>query len=50
MKLLYSKNLFDARTLWLTPNTTTPYAVGEIDTKNGPIVVDNPGPVLRYCR
>jgi hypothetical protein len=30
----------------LTPNTTTPYAVGEIDTKNGPVVVDNPGPVL----
>ena len=40
------EELFDARTLWLTPNTTTPYAVGEIDTKNGPIVVDNPGPVL----
>ena len=40
------ENLLDARSLWLTPNTTTPYAVGEIDTKNGPIVVDNPGPVL----
>ncbi|MCF6171202.1 MAG: DUF1254 domain-containing protein [Bacteroidales bacterium] len=40
------ENLLDARSLWLTPNTTTPYAVGEIDTKNGPVVVDNPGPVL----
>ena len=40
------ENLLDARSLWLTPNTTTPYAVGEIDTKNEPIVVDNPGPVL----
>ena len=40
------ENLFDARTLWLTPNTTTPYAVGEIDTKNGPVIVDNPGPIL----
>lgn len=40
------ETLLDARSLWLTPNTTTPYAVGEIDTKNGPVVVDNPGPVL----
>jgi len=40
------ENLLDARSLWLTPNTTTPYAVGEIDTKDGPVVVVNPGPVL----
>ncbi len=40
------ENLLDARSLWLTPNTTTPYAVGEIDTKYGPVVVENPGPVL----
>ncbi len=40
------ENLLDARSLWLTPNTTTPYAVGEIDTKNGPVVLENPGPVL----
>jgi hypothetical protein len=40
------ENLLDARSLWLTPNTTTPYAVGEIDTKNGPVVVVNPGPIL----
>jgi hypothetical protein len=32
--------------LWQTPNTTTPYAAGEIDNQNGPVVVDNPGPVL----
>ena len=37
---------FDARSLWLTTNTTTIYAAGEIDTKNGPVVVDNPGPIL----
>lgn len=40
------EDMLDARSLWLTPNTTTPYAMGEIDTKNGPIVVENPGPVL----
>ena len=40
------ENLMDARSLWLTPQTTTPYATGEIDTKNGPVVVVNPGPVL----
>ena len=40
------EQLFDARSLWLTTNTTTIYAAGEIDTKNGPVVVDNPGPIL----
>jgi len=40
------EDYLDARSLWLTPNTSTPYAMGEIDTKNGPVVVENPGPVL----
>jgi hypothetical protein len=40
------ENLMDARSLWLTPQTTTPYVTAEIDVKNGPIVVENPGPVI----
>jgi len=36
----------DARTLFLTPQTTTPYATAEVDVKNGPVVIDNPGPIL----
>jgi hypothetical protein len=40
------EDLMDARSLWLTPQTTTPYVTGEIDTKNGPVVLVNPGPVL----
>jgi hypothetical protein len=40
------EDLMDARSLWLTPQTTTPYVTGEIDVKNDPIVVENPGPIL----
>jgi hypothetical protein len=40
------EDLMDARSLWLTPQTTTPYVTGEIDTKDGPVVLINPGPVL----
>ncbi len=38
----------DARTLFLTANSTTPYIVGEIDVKNGPIVVEIAQPVLGF--
>ena len=38
--------LMDARTLFLTAQSTTPYAFAEVDLKNGPVVVEIPGPVL----
>ena len=38
--------LMDARTLFLTAQSTTPYAFVEVDLKNGPVVVEIPGPVL----
>jgi hypothetical protein len=40
------EGLMDARTLFLTAQSTTPYAFAEIDLKNGPVVVEIPGPVL----
>lgn len=41
-----TESLLDARSLLLTPNTTTPYIMGEIDLKNGPVAVDVGVPVL----
>ena len=41
-----TEDLLDARGLLLTAQSTTPYAFTEIDLKNGPIVVEIPGPVL----
>ena len=35
-----SEQKLNAHSLWLTPNSTTPYISGEIDTKNGPVVVE----------
>ncbi len=29
-----SETLFDHNSLWLTPNTTTPYAMAEVDVKS----------------
>jgi hypothetical protein len=40
------EDLLDARGLLLTAQSTTPYALTEIDLKNGPVVVEIPGPVL----
>ncbi|MCK4678151.1 MAG: hypothetical protein KAT48_08480, partial [Bacteroidales bacterium] len=34
-----TENLMDARSLFLTAQTTTPYITGEIDLKNGPVVI-----------
>ncbi len=42
------EGLMDARTLFLTAQSTTPYAFAEIDLKNGPVVVEIPGPVLGF--
>jgi hypothetical protein len=36
----------DARSLWLTPNTTTPYVHTELDVKNGPVVIEIGSPVI----
>ena len=41
-----TETLLDARGLLLTAQSTTPYAFAEIDLKNGPIVIEIPGPVL----
>ncbi|BHH84692.1 hypothetical protein LA52FAK_29810 [Desulforhopalus sp. 52FAK] len=41
-----TEDLADARGLLLTAQSTTPYAFAEINVKNGPIVVEIPGPVL----
>ncbi|TWT80433.1 hypothetical protein CA13_18500 [Planctomycetes bacterium CA13] len=41
-----TETLMNARSLWLTPQTTTPYVHGEIDVKNGPVVVELGSPVI----
>ncbi|WP_434763667.1 DUF1254 domain-containing protein [Vibrio fortis] len=41
-----SEGMLNARSVWLTPNTTTPYVTGEVDVKNGPVVVEISTPVL----
>lgn len=40
------EGLMDARTLFLTAQSTTPYGVAEINLKNGPVVVEIGVPVL----
>ncbi|OHX68561.1 hypothetical protein NH26_12800 [Flammeovirga pacifica] len=40
------KDMFDARSLWLTPNTTTLYGIAEINVKEGPTVLEVPSGVL----
>lgn len=42
------ENLMDARTLFLTANSSTPYILGEIDLKNEPVVVEIAQPVLGF--
>ncbi|QFU76242.1 DUF1254 domain-containing protein [Halioglobus maricola] len=41
-----TEQLMDARAIWLTPNTTTPYIHAEVDVKNGPVVVELQTPVI----
>ena len=41
-----SESLMDAKSLFLTPNTTTPYVLMEFDVKEGPMVIDVHSPVL----
>ena len=40
------EDLLDARSLWLTPNTTVMYCIAEINVKNGPTVMEVPPGVL----
>jgi len=41
-----TETLMDAKSLWLTPNTTTPYAHAEINVKSGPVVIEVGSPVI----
>ncbi len=40
------ENLMDSKSLFLTPNTETVYAMTWLDLKNGPMVVESPPNVL----
>ena len=40
------QDMLDARSLWLTPNTTTLYGIAEINVKDGPTVLEVPSGVL----
>ena len=40
--LVLWENLYDARSLLLTPQTTTPYAFAEINVKDEPVIVEVP--------
>lgn len=40
------EDLMDARSLWLTPNTTVVYCIAEINVKDGPTVMEVPSGVL----
>jgi len=44
--VLISEELLDSKSLFLTANTTTPYSVLYLDTKNGPLVLEIPPEVL----
>lgn len=41
-----TEDLMDARSLFLTPNTTTPYCMLELNLKDGPMVMEVPPGVL----
>ena len=44
--ILISEELLDSKSLFLTANTTTPYTVLYLDTKDGPLVLEIPPEVL----
>ena len=44
--VLISEQLLDSKSLFLTANTTTPYTVLYLDTKDGPLVLEIPPNVL----
>jgi hypothetical protein len=44
--VLISEQLLDSKSLLLTANTTIPYSILYLDTKNGPLVLEIPSQVL----
>jgi hypothetical protein len=44
--VLITEQLMDAKSLFLTPNTTTPYTMVYLNTKDGPLVLEIPPDVL----
>ena len=44
--VLINETLHDKNSLWLTPNTTTPYIVAEVDVKKTPMVLELQSSVL----
>lgn len=43
-----TEQLFDKNSIWLTPNTTTPYGMAEVNVKDGPVVIDLHTPVMGF--
>lgn len=44
--VLIAETLLDARSIWLTPNTTTIYIGANVDIAQGPMVIEVPGGLL----
>ncbi|MEQ9696024.1 DUF1254 domain-containing protein [Shimia sp. SDUM112013] len=44
--VVITENLMDARSIWLTPNTTTIYIGSYVDISDGPVVLDVPAGLL----
>lgn len=44
--IVIAENLLDARSIWLTPNTTTIYIGSNVDVSEGPVVIDVPAGLL----
>lgn len=45
-EVVIHSGLMDARSLWLTPNTTTIYVAANIDVSDGPVVIEVPAGLL----
>ena len=45
-EVVIHSGLMDARSIWLTPNTTTIYVAAHLDLSQGPVVMDTPGGLL----
>ncbi|NOE32248.1 DUF1214 domain-containing protein [Ruegeria sp. HKCCD7318] len=44
--VVIAENLLDARSIWLTPNTTTIYVGSNVDISEGPMVIEVPAGML----
>ena len=45
-EVVIAENLLDARSIWLTPNTTTIYIGSNVDISEGPMVIEVPAGLL----